>query len=433
MREFDRKYIYKKGRYFFIQLPGHPARPTGIRADEDDPKLKRENEKTVQRIRDGALRGEPEMLAILGLDKPRAAKRTAGGPTLAEWIDVWQASFQPELSDSSLSSNCHIIDYWRAHFGAWALSDITREVIVKWRADFQAKVEPFIFSANGRRLKTSNANTNQYIAFLSMMLSRAIEVRAEQIDGTWQLAKGPGTVFWLVDPLDHNRPALQNCCIGIRPLPTKNVAHGKHYTEDELEAIFGGCDDAVFEVLLKFGTVTGQRVQDLLDINRHTDVKAYVRKSADDPAAMVVFRQTKNGKPHTMAIPQELVDLFATVPVNPDDPDHVFGVVRTLPGLRTWYGRALERACKAAGVPYMRFHWTTRATAAMRLYEQGCTTREIMDILNWESEAMVRRYVPATPKGTMERGARILGNALLKKPKAPKGKVAEIFHFRKNA
>lgn len=398
--------------YWYIQLPGHRPRSTKIAAEHPDPKQQRANEQRVQTIRDRALRGEPEFLHLLGLDSLTPITHVVTGPTLGEWIAVWKAQFQSQHQPSSISGNRPRVEYWDYLWGTRLLASLTRQDIQTWQTAFQQGDPTLCVNGEGRTLSRTNANTHMYIATLRLIVKDALGWKAAKGgDGIWRMASSHDrhATWWLPDPHQPDGAAVTHCCMGLEPLKLTAHAKGKHLTIEELQRLYPASREEAhgFPVLLLFGTQTGQRLSNLLDVKR-SDVRPRVRHHAHEPAAMVTFRRTKNGKPFTMPIFEQLTTALANLPVDPRAPEYLFGELRSMTWWRQWVTDAMRRTCTRAGVDYMRWHWATRATAAMRLHEAGYSSFEIMKLLNWESEGMVKRYIPETAAGLADAGGQIL-------------------------
>jgi hypothetical protein len=416
MRQKGQYIIRRPGSpFFYVQLPGRPAKSTKIRAEGPglDGKQIRDNERVAERIRDLAVAGHAETLTLLGLDR-ESEKAVKQGPTLGEWIASWRIHFAVNHKLSTRDGSASRLRYWERLWGARVLADLTVEDVLRWRAKFLAGDETLTARHDAHRqkkitqLSNSHGNINSMLATLRMVLGNALKARAIRgEDGRWEYGDGPGAVYWLPDPRDSSRPSVTHFCMGFKKLKVPGIAKGKHITVEQFEALRKVADQEGPEMYALFllGSRTGQRLQSLLELKR-SDVIPYVGRA--DVKATVAFPDPKNGEPHMMALGDDVDRALKAIPVDPDNPEQFFARTLTTESPRGNVRKWLIRTCKRADVPYMRWHWVTRATAAMRLHTQGCTSFEIMQVLNWKSEAMVRRYVPTMPASLLEKGARIL-------------------------
>lgn len=445
------RYIIFRGDspYWFIKLPGQRAATTKVRGrglDENGKELPekqlRENKRHVQQLRNKALAGDPETLILLGLSGPRAERRRAvsDGPTLGEWIDVWQKSIQaPKHTLSTQEGATARIRYWRALWGSRPIRGITREDVQRWVEGMQ--LGEASVSANPIKKKAiSNgvSNVNTILNTLRLILKDALGRQVVRgADGVHRLPahNETATAYWLPDPRDPSEPALITCCKFVPRLKKKGKGKSKpkpkHLTGDEIDRIFAALDalgDEKFAALFKLGSCTGQRQRSLIELERtHFD---------QDNPLLFTFYNTKNGKDHPMIIPQSMMDILNALPVNPKYPNHFFGDLMAMKrsSVRNYVHDQRVRAFALAGITKkLSFHHSTRATAAMRLYLRGWTTFQIMQFLNWESEAMVRLYIPSVPEKVMQEGADILGANITGNSGDDSPKSANILQMPKRA
>src|SRR5262245_10753419 len=428
----DKQYIIKRpgSPFWYIKLPGRSACSTGLRwkgAGLTERDLNENITKAV-RIRDGAQRGEPDMLKLLGLDHVASGEPAAPQlPTLGEWLDVCEETGIRELSEKTIAAGLHRVAYWRGLWGDRVMAALDTGTGVAWRAAFLAGKDATItMSRNPKtrraagRLSNTAANTNAYLIEIKAIMGKAIGLRAvrDSETGRYRLPKPSDdlnkAVWWLPDPLDPRRPA-SFLDFNVGRLETEKVAAFKHYTDEQLARLIpAACDvDRSFGALLLLGCMTGQRLSALINVRRSAIIAAIPQGPNDPTVASIAFPggDQKNGEPHMMGLTADVLDALRESDIDPELPEYFFARFKRVQpqSVSGCLSNFMKQACKAADVPYLRFHWATRATAAWALHNQGCTTLEIMQLLNWESEAMVRRYVPAMPLNLRAKGAKILG------------------------
>jgi integrase len=141
--------------------------------------------------------------------------------------------------------------------------------------------------------------------------------------------------------------------------------------------LWKSCDDSL-KALTMFLSLTGCRISECLSLDwKHVDL--------DRKTAFIYMKKTKTYR--TVRLPGALMACLESIKGRGEG--RVFSAYKNYDQFRD----ALEKACKAAGVPYMSSHKIGSHTFAtwMRRYA-GMDSRGLVDTGRWKSQQMAERY-----------------------------------------
>jgi integrase len=163
--------------------------------------------------------------------------------------------------------------------------------------------------------------------------------------------------------------AEQNPCIGTKG-QTERPQRDRVLSEDELRSVWNACDmNTDFGKIVRLLILTGCRREEIGGL-RWSEID-FDKGQINLPAV-----RTKNGRPHTLALPKIALDILASVP-QMHDRDYVFGV-RSV-GFRSWQ-QAMARF-KPDGVDPFKPHDLRRSTAT-HMAEVGVPPHIVEAVLN---------------------------------------------------
>lgn len=261
------------------------------------------------------------------------------------------------------------LDWWIAKIGHHALSDLTPSVIAKARDELSATP----FGRKKQKLRAP-ATVVRYLAVLSHAFNTAVR--------EWQ---------WLSrSPLEMvSKPKVRN-------------ERERYLTPAEIAALreaLAVSDNRVLPALFEIALSTGMRKGELLKL-RWADVRWPTSEQPNSPGRTYCFlrlTRTKNGD--TRSIPlmgRGFSALMSLLPGDSLEPPRELLDQLIFPGSTDDqqpldFKRSWATALRRAGIPDFRFH-DIRHTTASYLAMQGCTLREIAEVLGHRTLAMVKRY-----------------------------------------
>ncbi len=241
------------------------------------------------------------------------------------------------------------LEWWQSELGKLSISDISVDLILKFRAKLQQQV-----SKQGNQL--SNSTINRYLSALSNVFTVAIK--------EWSCAN--------INPL-----------LSIRKLPEPKP-RTRFLSDDERVALLKACKESTSQYLYPIVILTlatGARKSEILNITWD-----HVHLDQD----IVVIPETKNGTTHTLALSGISKKILTSLQksrcskcpwVFPNkDKDGPIDI-----------RKAFDTAIKNAQIEDFKFH-DLRHTAASYLAMNGATTVELAAALNHKSLQMVHRY-----------------------------------------
>lgn len=239
------------------------------------------------------------------------------------------------------------LDWWAEHLGAYALSDITKTLIIEKRDKLLTDEK-----------KRTTSTVNRYMTAISHAFTIAINewewVSEHPMKKIAKLPEPRGRVRFLDD---NERKRLLDACQQVR-----------------------GAENLYLLVVLALST--GARHGEL--INLHWRDVDFTRK-------VIVLHDTKNKERRILPLAHHALELIQTHHEARDvASDLVFPAPRKLN--HVWSTRsAWDAAVKKAGLEDFRFH-DLRHSAASYLAMNGASLAEIAEVLGHKTLAMVKRY-----------------------------------------
>lgn len=292
--------------------------------------------------------------------------------TLADLVDRYVRDVLPGKR-SAESQRRHFV-WWRKHYGAYALSDLTPALVSEARDKLAA-------GSTTRGERRANGTVNRYLAALSHACTVAVR------EWAW---------------LDSNP---------LRKVRKLKEPRGRVRFLDEVElarlmaAVRASTNPNLYAIVL-MAVSTGMRQGEILGL-RWQDV--------DLDAGRIVLHETKNGERRVVPLAGTARDAVkAHSQVRRIDSDLVFPGSRRKDGTtrRCDLRNAWLSAVKTADLDDFRFH-DLRHTTASYLAMNGATLSDIAAVLGHKTLAMVKRYAhlsEAHTAGVVEKmNARFLG------------------------
>ena len=241
------------------------------------------------------------------------------------------------------------LDWWKSELGAYALADVTKNLIIEKR-------EKLI--ATGKNVERRSAGTaNRYMGALSHAFSVAVN--------EWE---------WL-----QEHPMSK---IAKLPEPRGRV---RFLSDDERTRLLAACTEINSEFiypLVVLALSTGARHGELINLQW---------KDVDFKRKAIVLQDTKNGERRVLPLAHHALELMQA---QYEGRNKVSPLVFPSPQnpTRPWESRAAWLAVlEKAKIEDFRFH-DLRHTAASYLAMNGASTNEIAEVLGHKTLAMVKRY-----------------------------------------
>lgn len=269
--------------------------------------------------------------------------------TVAELIDKYIANVLPSKSNSMKAAQANQLAWWREKAGYYVLADFTVEVIDSLRSEL-AK------GSTNRGEKRTTATVNRYLAALSHVLTKAVNV--------WQ---------WLEsNPLSKIERHSEN--------------QGRvRYLDDEermrlLEACQQSSNKQLYAIVV-LALSTGMRKGEILNLTRRF---VFLQEG------FVILEHTKNGERRRVPIIGHAHEVLTSqMKIHRFDSDFIFPSkdgTKPIDIKRPW-----EVAVTKAEINDFRFH-DLRHSCASYLAMNGATQRDLMEILGHKTVQMTKRY-----------------------------------------
>lgn len=161
----------------------------------------------------------------------------------------------------------------------------------------------------------------------------------------------------------------------------------KFLSRDEVAALIGVCTGKreYLASIIRMAVNTGMRRGEILGL-KWADVDLFART--------IYIRQSKTGKPRTIPVNSELMEVLAAIRARDEKNDYVFFNQRTKKPIRDVRG-SFKAACRQIGLVGVNFH-DLRHTAPSWLAEAGVDAFTIANILGHSSIQTSLRYTHAS-------------------------------------
>ena len=290
--------------------------------------------------------------------------------TVSEAIERFSNEYLPTKSWSTQTNYNHALNYWDSKFGSLKLNELNDDDIQAAR-DALASTE------------RSDATLNRYLAAFSSMISVCIE------DWKWC------GIYEIKDDGKKKKVGnMVNPCKTIKgkPEPDSRV---RFLQPKESKDLLASCTPELHDAVM-LSLFTGARKREIWELR--FDAVNFEKQT-------ISFWKTKNGKPRTVPIDQEGIDILKRRLDNrPDDNDWVFpsssgngrkGTKKFLDRPKS-FEKAWDSAIEKSGIKNFRYH-DLRHTAASYMVMSGATLSSVSEVLGHSDISQTYKYAHLAP------------------------------------
>ena len=284
-------------------------------------------------------------------DRRRGAyfpEQRKAGHKLEELVDRYITMVLPSKPKNAKDTKRHLT-WWKQELGKYALTVITPDLIATHRQKLSVGLTP-------KGTRRSPSTVNRYIAALSCALSYGVK-----------------ECGWIRD----------NPCVRLSKLK-ENSGRDRIASSEECQRLITACKESRSGVLLPIvvlAITTGMR---------QGEITRLTWNCVDLERATITLKNTKNGRPRTVAIVTYALELLKAL-YSARDPHNPF----VFPSRRRFGSigirRAWDEALKRAGIKGLRFH-DLRHTFATNAARAGASNMELKTAMGHQTLQMLQRY-----------------------------------------
>jgi integrase len=290
----------------------------------------------------------------------RNAGRRPDPYTVGQALDDYLAAF----TGKSLAKTRYTIErHLRPEFGADEVASLTTERL----SSFVQRIasQPSVYRANRKGVRKARpprddaarvqkANANRVFTPLRAALNRAFMMGKVESDTAWRR---------------------------VKPFPNVSLPRIRYFTDPEIQRLIGAAPEW-FRPLIQAALLTGGRWSELHKV-RVRDV--------DLASGVLLFPETKGGKPRHVYLTDEGVELFRQLCGHRPGDQLVFVNQHGRPFGPSHQIRPMAETCAAAGVEHAGFH-ILRHTYGSRLAMAGVPMAVIAEALGHADERITRKH-----------------------------------------
>jgi len=294
--------------------------------------------------------------------------------TVSEAIAKFRKDYLPKRSKSTETCYNHALDYWDDVFGSKKLSELNDDDILKARDDLRSPTR-------------SDSTLNRYTAALSSMLKTCIE------DFKWC------GIYELKDGKRKKVGNMINPCKAVKALeePDSRV---RFLQPKEVKDLLAACSPELKDAVM-LSLLTGARKMEIWELR--FDAVNFEKNT-------VSFWKTKNGKPRTVPINGEGLDILRTRFDNrPEENEWVFpscsgngkkGTKKFLDKPKS-FEKAWDNALEESGIKDFKYH-DLRHTSASYMVMAGVTLSAVCEVLGHSDISQTYKYAHLAPSHLQE-------------------------------
>jgi|21_taG_2_1085346.scaffolds.fasta_scaffold22568_2 integrase len=304
--------------------------------------------------------------------------------TVSEAIAKFRKDYLPNRSKSTRKGYNHALDYWDDVFGSMKLSELNDDDIQEKR---DALEDPKVHSDPEAKYfrERSDSTLNRYTAALSSMLKACIE------DFKWC------GIYEMKNGKRKKVGNMVNPCKGVKAKeePDSRV---RFLQPKEAKELLDSCTPELKDAVM-LSLLTGARKKEIWELRFD---------SINFEKDTISFWQTKNGKPRTVPIKGEGLDILKRRFHNKSN-DWVFpscsgndkkGTKKYLDRPKS-FEKAWDNALAESGVKDFKYH-DLRHTAASYMVMEGVTLSAVCEVLGHSDISQTYKYAHLAPSHLQE-------------------------------
>ena len=378
----DEKTGYLRGRFYSLVEPGEQPKIFNL-ATLDHYYFKTRRGKKIERTRnemvelheklyEDKLREKEKLFSKK--NKKKASLEEANNHTVKEAIREFRNFYLPKKSKSTQEGYNKALDHWDSVFGNKKLGDINDDLILTGRKLLESPIR-------------SDSTLNRYVAAFSSMFKYCIE------DIKWC------GIYEIKDGKRKKVGNMINPCSTVKAIPEPK-SRVRFLNPKEAKDLLASCTPELHDAVM-LSLLTGARKMEIWELR--FDAVNFEKQT-------ISFWKTKNGKPRTVPINGEGLEILKTRFDNrPDGNEWVFpsssgslkkGTKRFLDKPKS-FEKAWDNALEKSGVKDFRYH-DLRHTAASYMVMEGVTLSAVCEILGHSDISQTYKYAHLAPSHLQE-------------------------------